>query len=329
VSEANIKRHLSRTALEEYLTHVAPATIVVPGDPGCRLVVDPQQRRMALRTPFDGRPIPTLDMEYVELRLISESGTRWYEVAVAYSEHPHEAYLFLGDIADLLQQEGFSFEEAVESAVRTFEELLAHSRCLSRESQIGLFGELLFLTGCMEVLPVEEAVSAWKGFERNEHDFVFASGSFEVKTTTTETRRHRISGLDQLQPVPGSPLWLISVQLTSATPETGRTLTELVDDVRQIAGGHTTLEKSLARAGWRERDRPMYRTPYRLRSHPAAYGIDNDFPALTRPAIQRGCARPELIVEASYTIDVSPLTPGSPPSPADHFVKGPSHVDTD
>lgn len=277
---------------------------------------------MALRTPYDGRPLPTLDLEYVELRLITEGGGRWCEVRVEYRRHPHESYLFLSDVADLLQQKVCTFDVAVESAIATFEQLLAHSRSLSRESEVGLFGELLFLVNSVRATTVDDAVSAWKGFARNEHDFVFPAAAFEIKTTTSEARRHRISSLDQLKPLPDSPLWLVSVQLTSATPSTGRTLSELVDETRQLTAEHSELDRSLARAGWRERDRSTYRTHYRLRSTPIALAIDNTFPALTRSAIRRGCPHPELILDATYTVDVSGLAPGDPPSPADQFIKG-------
>ncbi|MGE2736099.1 PD-(D/E)XK motif protein [Mycolicibacterium vaccae] len=317
----NPKRHLSRAALDEYLDHSSPSVLTIPGEPICRLVVDPAQRRIALRTSHDGRPAPALDLEYIHLNVVHVDGDRWYELSIEYADHPHESYLLISDITDLLQQEGVTFEVAVVSAVATFEQILAHSRSLSREKQIGLFGELLFLIGCIRATSVQEGIESWKGFAPNEHDFVFPTGAFEIKTTTTEARRHRISGLEQLRPLPDSPLWLISIQLTAATPATGRTLSEIVDEARELTSDDTDLARSLARAGWRERDRDTYRTPYRLRSTPAAYLVDSDFPALTRQAIARGCAHPELFVDASYIIDVTTLSSSEPTSPADQFIR--------
>ncbi|MBX7452226.1 PD-(D/E)XK motif protein [Mycolicibacterium sp. 3033] len=317
----NPKRHLSRAALDEYFDHSSPSVLTIPGEPICRLVVDPAQRRIALRTTHDGRPAPALDLEHIHLNVVHVDGDRWYELSIEYAGHPHESYLLISDITDLLQQEGVTFEVAVVSAVATFEQMLAHSRSLSREKQIGLFGELLFLIGCIRAISVQEGINSWKGFAPNEHDFVFPTGAFEIKTTTTEARRHRFSGLEQLRPLPDSPLWLISIQLTAATPATGRTLSEIVDEARELTSDDTDLARSLARAGWRERDRDTYRTPYRLRSTPAAYLVDSDFPALTRQAIARGCAHPELFVDASYIIDVTTLSPSEPPSPADQFIR--------
>lgn len=317
----NPKRHLSRAALDEYLGNSSPSVLAIPGEPICRLVVAPEQRRIALRTPHDGRPAPRLDLEYVQLKVVHVDGERWYELSIEYTIHPHESYLLISDITDLLQQDGVSFEIAVVSAVATFEQILAHSRSLSREKQIGLFGELLFLLSCIRATSVAQGIDAWKGFAPNEHDFVLPTGAFEIKTTTTEARRHRISGLEQLRPLPDSPLWLVSIQLTAATAATGQTLSEVVDETRDLTSDDPALARSLARAGWRDRDRDTYRTPYRLRSTPAAYLVDHNFPALTRQAIARGCSHPELFIDASYTIDVTTLSSGQPPFPADQFTK--------
>jgi len=321
VTARNPKRHLSRAALDEYLDHSSPSVLTIPGEPTCRLVVDPEQRRIALMTPHDGRPTPALDLEYVQLRILHVDGKHWYELSIEYTLHPHESYLLISDIADLLQQEGLPFETAVVSAVATFEQILAHSRSLSREKQIGLFGELLFLLTCIRATTVTEGIAAWTGFAPNEHDFVLPAGAFEIKTTTTEARRHRISGLEQLRPLPDSPLWLVSIQLTAATPATGRTLSDVVDEARTLTSDDPGLARSLARAGWRDRDRDTYRTPYRLRSIPAAYLVDHSFPALTRQSIARGCSHPDLFIDASYTIDVTTLSSSQPPFPADQFTK--------
>jgi hypothetical protein len=321
------KRHLSRTGLDEYLQNPAPATITVPGNPVCHIVIDAGSRRMALHTPAHGLTPVDPGYEHVAVRLITDAGRRWCEVRVDCFDHPREAYLLLSDIADLLQESGVPFQSAVESALRTFQELLASSRSLGREQEIGLYGELLFLADCLRSMDHADALDAWKGFAANEHDFVFDGASFEVKTTSTERRRHRISSVEQLQPVAGSTLWLTSIQLTAATAATGRTLSELVDEIRYTAGDLTEVfDRLLVQTGWRERDRSTYSERWRLRSTPAAFLVDADFPVLDRAAIEAGCARPDLILDASYTIDLTTLTPGDPPHPADSFTGGADRV---
>lgn len=315
------KRQLSRLALNDYLAQLSPAVVTIPGSPSCRLVTDPQSRSISLRVTADNQTLQPLDLENVELRVISENSTRWFELKLDYGDHAYESYLFLSDVADLIQLENISFVDAVDAAVATFEEILARSRSLSRESQVGLFGELLFFLKCVARIGPQAAIEAWKGYTRNEHDFVLASGAFEIKTTTSETRRHRISSFEQLQPLPRSPLWLVSVQITSGTQATGRTLAQLIDESRRSVGEDADFDRKLAQAGWRERDRTSYRTYYRPRSAPRVYLVDKSFPALTRGAVVKGCTRPELILEGTYTIDVTALEPSSAPAPADEFVE--------
>ncbi|MCE3556525.1 PD-(D/E)XK motif protein [Pseudonocardia sp. RS11V-5] len=316
-------RHLSRAALAEYLATSAAASIVVPGNPICRIIFDPSRLSMSLRTPHDGGRIDLVDFENVDARLVADSGSIWSELTVIYRDHGHEAYLLLSDVADMIQQNHLPFASAVRAALTTFEELLARATGLSRERQIGLYGELLFLEASLQQLPASTAVGAWRGFGRSEHDFVLPDVSFEVKTTTTEKRRHRIGGLEQLVPNPGTALWFVSIQLTSAGGPPGRTLGDLVGDVVSAAGpAAAELESALVLAGWRERDRPRYRDWLTLRTVPASYVVDAGFPALSRRTIDLGCSRPELIVDASYTIDVTSLAKGTPPAPASLFVEG-------
>jgi hypothetical protein len=317
------KRHLSRAQLDEYLNLAAPATIVVPGEPICRVIIDPVRHELSLRAPYRNDRLDVAEFEHVNARVVADSGGQWYEVVIAYADHAHEAYLLLGDVADMVQLSGVPFADAVRSALETFAQLIARSSSLNAEKQIGLYGELLFLEKCMHLLPPPSVVEAWKGFASHEHDIVFADVSFEVKTTKSERRRHQIGSLEQLEPTVGSSLWLLSVQLTSGTSTSGRTLGQLVDAVRAAAGpALSSLNACLEQAGWRERDRSQYREYLALRSTPAAYLVDDEFPVLTRSIIQSSARRPELIMDASYRIDITSLTPAAPPYPAESFVNG-------
>lgn len=319
-----MQRHLARFALEEYLARAAPATIVVPGEPACRIVFDPPRREMTLRTPRGNDDLPDLaGYEHVETRFAITGGRAWSEITIRYGANGHEAYLLLSDIADMIQQNELPFPTAVLSALSTFQDLLARRGTLSGEKQTGLYGELLFLESCLTTMPAESAIGAWKGCGPNEHDFVLPGVCFEIKSTRTEKRHHKIGGLEQLEPLPAVPLWLVSIQLTSAGPGSGRTLTELVDNVCEAAGpARASVESMLARAGWRDRDRALYREHQTLRTTPAAYLVDDEFPVLNRRILQQGCARPGLIVDAVYTIDVTSLRRGEPPAPAARFVRG-------
>jgi Putative PD-(D/E)XK family member, (DUF4420) len=185
-------RHLSRTALDEYLALAAPATIVVPGEPSCRVVIDPVHGEMSLRTPFRGKELDLAEFEHVQFRLLTEDGRVWQEVVIIFNGHPHEAYLLLSDIADMTQQGGLDFGLAVRLTLRTFRELIARHSSLTAEQQVGLYGELLLLEHFLKILPGSTVIDFWKGFTAHEHDFVLPGLCVEVKTTKSEKRRHQI-----------------------------------------------------------------------------------------------------------------------------------------
>ena len=317
-------RHLSRDALEKYLAGTVPAALMLPGAPYCRVIIEPGPRRIVLRTPRRaGDTVDVTGFEYVTTRTVAAEGTTWSELVVDHGGQGVEAYLLVSDVADLIQLRGLSFGKAVRVATTTFQDLLSNARGLPPEKQTGLYGELLFVESCAETMSPAQALDAWHGYTRHEHDFVFPGSCFEVKTTRSERRRHRISGLEQLQPIPNSTLWLLSIQLTSSTSGTGRSLAELVDDVRDRLGAEgDRFEALLAQFGWRDRDRSLYREPLTLRAPTTAYPVDDGFPVLDRSVVDAGCARPELIINVDYTIDLTSLQAGTPPAPADRFVEG-------
>ena len=89
------KRHLSRAQLDEYLNLAAPATIVVPGEPICRVIIDPVRHELTLRAPYRNDRLDVAEFEHVNARVVADSGGQWYEVVIAYADHAHEAYLLL------------------------------------------------------------------------------------------------------------------------------------------------------------------------------------------------------------------------------------------
>ncbi|TYB98809.1 PD-(D/E)XK motif protein [Micromonospora sp. WP24] len=317
-------RHLSRDDLEKYLAGTVPAALMLPGTPYCRVIIEPGPQRIVLRTPRQaGDTVDVSGFEYVATRTVAAEGRTWSELVVDHGGQGVEAYLLVSDVADLMQLRGLSFGKAVQAATSTFQDLLSNAHGLPPERQTGLYGELLFVESCVDTMPPAQVLDAWHGYPRHEHDFVFPGFCLEVKTTRTERRRHRISGLEQLQPVPGTTLWLLSVQLTSSAPKAGRSLAELVDGVRDSLGAERDrFDTMLAQLGWRDRDRSLYQEPLTLRAPTTAYPVDDKFPVLDRSVVDAGCARPELIIDADYTIDLTSMQPGTPPAPADRFVEG-------
>lgn len=248
-----------------------------------------------------------------------DDGTTWAVFHVDARDMRFEAYGVAMSVAEALRG-GASFAGAVNAAVENLRQLLAARTRLSEEQQRGLFGELLLLEHLLQEHGVT-ALSWWLGPEAEQHDFALPSFDMEVKTTTAERRRHAISGVDQLLPNPNRPLWLLSIQITRAGGAAGRSLAELVARVRELVPGDERLRRALQDTGWRDEDADLYTRRYILRSAPAAYEVDDDFPALTGERIRSVVPHADLISDIVYRIDVSDRRAGVPAPELESFIR--------
>lgn len=309
--EVEQDRHLSRTSLQQYFDAGASSIVVLNGMPVVYLAVDPKVPQLSLRVPRDGGALPNLD-RYDALSAAEShwEGRHWYELSVV-GPIVHEALPLLSDVSDRIQLEGQAFSGAVTSALMSFRDLLAGVSRMSRHEEVGLLGELLVLEHLLALLPEREAVAAWRGWDAAEHDFDLGDADLEVKTTTSERRRHRISSATQLVPSSGRDLWLISLQVTAAS-EQATDATGLTDLVRRLAGSieedevRSDLFARLRRAHWTEETASAYSDRFRLRTKPAHFFVDDAFPSITPAKLERLGLGAE-VVELSYMLDLSGL----------------------
>ena len=106
---------------------------------------------------------------------------------------------------------------------------------LSLNKQQGLWGELRWLLEMLQCgVKQSIALSAWKGCERNYHDFDFQGKVIEVKTTKSkEPRKVRISNEKQLDATGLKSLHLLVVSVV-VSEGGGQTLPELVSKLRDL-----------------------------------------------------------------------------------------------
>ena len=135
-----------------------------------------------------------------------------------------------------------------------------------------------------------------------------------------------IHGAGQLEPSPGRSLWLVSVQITRAggNPD-GVGLPGLIHEIRErLTGTRDRFVSRLSSEGWDDDDAAMYPTAYVLRTTPAAYLVDDDFPAVTRQRLRSVVPHSDLVSDVTYRVNVSGRTAGSPGQPLDTFVAVPT-----
>jgi hypothetical protein len=232
-----------------------------------------------------------------------------------------EAYGLLLSILQAMRG-GATFAAASSAAMTNMKTLLAAKPRITEERQVGLVGELLLFRSLLDRYDEYTVVDWWLGPLAEERDYAFPAFDAEVKTTLRETRTHVIHGAGQLAPNPGRSLWLVSVQVTRAGGDpSGFSLPGLIQQIRdRLTSTRDRFVAHLTGERWDDDDAPLYPTKYVLRTRPAAYLVDDDFPAVTPSRLHSVVPHSDLVSEVTYRVDVSSRTPGNPGEPLTGFI---------
>lgn len=305
------QRHLSAESFERCLRSGVPMEHPIKGEPPVTLFIDPDRGEIGIRVPVTGdqRPDDT-GRENVRVIATQRPDGRFLEVIIDDPGLFISAYPVLRAVVDHIQLDGMKLMSALSSTIRLLDQLLKRDVSLSVEREVGLLGELLVLQRLCNRLEIPDAIAAWRGSESEEHDFSIYSIDVEVKTTSAERRAHWITSLTQLVPTGERALWLISHQVTRAGAGNGRSLRELITEIRDIVGNGPSremFEKRLADAGWSEAYERSVRDRWLLRTPPQAYQVEKEFPRLTPSLLTEAGISLVRIPDVRYRIDLTGL----------------------
>jgi len=180
---------------------------------------------------------------------------------------------------------------------------------LSREAQIGLFGELWFLAVWLIPSVGISGVQRWRGPLGARHDFEWVGCSVESKCTASAVGRiHHINGIDQLAPPDQGRLLFFSLRVRDegGASNSVPTLIDYLKSKFQVdseAADH--FDTLLIRAGYSSQFENEYRK-LRLRIvDQALFEVSGEFPRLTSSHLAAGALNG--IRHVSYEIDLTML----------------------
>ncbi len=312
---ARVARHATLQAIEAYQEQGVNGVLVIDGTPPARIQIAPQHRQLSLLVQVhrETRGPNLLDRANLAYDLQHHEGAMWHRLDVTFDDNLGEVYPVLCAVADRIQLAGESFTDAVEAVLSGLGDILAGRGGLSHDKQVGLFGELAVLLSLAGHTAPAAAVTAWRGPDREEHDFGLPGSDLEVKTTMSEHRRHWIGSATQLVPTPGRDLYLLSIQITAAGDGPGATLSELAGAARVLpATPAGIIDSGLASAGWQSRHADLYQSRWTLRTVPEFHLVDDGFPALTAERIHAAVPLSERIVDLNYRLDLDGFTAAQP-----------------
>jgi hypothetical protein len=170
---------------------------------------------------------------------------------------------------------------------------------LSRERQIGLFGELDILEQLI-VGKGPEVIQYWKGPNRAAQDFQFEFIALEVKSTINEYKTSvEISNMQQLDKVNRNKLYLGFIRYETFQ-ERGISLSALIDRIALLISNTRwadMFEEKLLEQGYYSQEASRYKIRY-IRRETLFFDVVDSFPKLIRQTI------PNAIIEVSYSIDL-------------------------
>ncbi|QQC89473.1 PD-(D/E)XK motif protein [Streptomyces alfalfae] len=300
--------------VEQYLG-AGQATTYPLSRPGSRpqvsYVIEHGGRDIALHVQLVGKTRPPhATLPTIQIDQLADRGSRFVRIRTTRADLVREFHDFLCAVADRILTHGRTLDQAYAETVRAWSALLNRPASLSLGQRLGLIGELAVLRCLAGEYGWATAVEAWTGPDGEECDFGLPDCDLEVKTTSSEQRRHRIHGIAQLDPAPGRRLWFASLQLTRGGAD-GRTLNDLARAVRrevaeQAPASLGSLDRGLAAAGWSEEapddERWTLRTPLLVLDAATLPRID--LSALPEAAWER-------ISSVQYTLDVTGLPSAS------------------
>jgi hypothetical protein len=311
------QRHVGAQGFADYLAADVPVVLPLAGEPAVTIFIDPTKMRIGLRSPIaSDSPVPPSPLANLYLSIVHVDGARQIEIASSEPELFNDVYPMLCAVADRIQIEHEAPLVALEETLEIWGRLLAQRTRLSRDNEVGLVGELLFLRGLAKTWTPADAVNSWRGPAGEEHDFGLTALDLEIKTTTGERRKHWISSATQLVPSPGRPLWLVSIQITGAGASHGESLTGLVDSVASLItddAAKVRFRDVLKALHWNDDQRDLYIQRWQLRSKPRALSVNDSFPALTPDTLAAVGLDTGHITQLRYELDVTDWPSDDPP----------------
>lgn len=163
----------------------------------------------------------------------------------------------------------------VSQALAQWEQLLRGRRELSRDQEIGLWGELWML---QQLHPTDTGVSTWRGPDAEFVDFVGGGIGIECKTSRRRLE-HFVSQQQVTRPLGDLAVYLLSLWVDH-DPVEGKTLGDMVAKCDAQLSDRREFEEKLLISGYSRADAVRYRQKLRLLEPPLV------FPAASIPRVR-------------------------------------------
>lgn len=194
--------------------------------------------------------------------------------------------LVLSDIILKIQKENTSdaYLYALKERLQLWKEFFKTQpvQKLTREAEVGLFGELYFLKLLLNK-GIHNAVAFWNGPLKTAQDFQFGNFAIEIKSTLGSATKVNIASEEQLDSSGIANLYLGFFNMRLSVVD-GLTLPELVEEIEQQIPANFVEEfqAKLVCVGFNRQDVALYTDRFEIQKS-IFFGVTEDFPRTVYP----------------------------------------------
>ena len=253
------------------------------GERGLTLVAGPN-KRLELFIPILNEKIDfELNINSFETRVEEREDGSYFVITMEKEYLLEFFYTFCCYLDDEFTSTNKSLGSVIKDVAKKWKELTKEQRSI-KELEKGLLGELWFLSNLVENFG-QNYIKYWRGFGGDRHDFRINDSEFEIKTTSSDTRQHFISSINQLEPSVDCNLSLISIQI--APTKSNKNSISVVKLINQIESNLTQFNLSLFHSnlidyvGEEIEFIKKLNTKYVFSSSPMIMNVDERFPRIS------------------------------------------------
>ena len=246
--------------------------------------------------------------------LTSYSGLKGnlYVIEQKYAIHTAISELFMSEISRIIIgiNDAKTFEEVL---IKLFEDWKSYfvdeMDSFSPQKQLGLFGEMYFMYKVLfQELGIAPALNAWKGYQKNRHDFELPSISFEIKATTTNSPlKVKISNEKQLEKGKLKHLYLTVYNVVSSESKVGDLPKIIASISKEISNDPRALnefKRNVMSLGYNFEKEEEYNRSYSLiNKGKEYYEIENTFPSIRIKELGK-LNKSNALLDIKYSINI-------------------------
>ena len=317
-------RHLPWEIFKQnYIDPNVPARYPLHGSPDAHIVFQPTSRHLELI--IDTPPLLEVETkrQYIFSDVFEDEAKEKLRLFVNQEAVYREFYAICTEVADKIQLLSEPSHDAIRETLASFDLLLKKVVALANTTEIGLIGELLVLRNLIDIKGAE-AAEAWRGPDRDRHDFRIDTVEMEVKTTTTGAKAHWIHGLNQLEASEGCGLAVITVELARTTGKSALSLGSLTASISSRLSSKPMLKSAFLDSLKKiiqptEPEQASGR--FVLKSPIKAFAVNDSFPRLRQSHIQLALKQQAAaILKVDYHLDFAQIQEGNLPKLVEKIV---------